>query len=119
MPYGRRTSLSQATEVPGRPAIDPAVRKKIHETKTLVKKDAEELHLLKLCRKTKNNVHPAREALMGRFQCRTSADVQTEIVARRYIATARLIMYGKLRGKPHIVRNPERYALTVEAMKNE
>jgi hypothetical protein len=111
--------MNQTTEVPGRPEIDPAVREAIRATKKKVKQEAEYLRLLKMCRKTGDGKHPARDALMAKFHCKTSADVQVEIAASRYVATARLIMYGELRGKPHTVRNPEQYAHTVESMKNE
>lgn len=90
------------------------IRDKIRALKVQVKKDAHELHLLKLCRRTKNNVHPAREALMKKFSCRTSADVQHQIWSRQHDATANLIAYGQLRGKEHTVKDPERWTYAAE-----
>ena len=111
--------MSQATETPARPAIDPVIQAKIWRMKAQVKQDAEELHLLKLCRRTKHNVHPARAALMTKFGCQDGADVQYKIWCMRCEATANLIAYGRLRGKEHTVRNPGRWARAVEKILSE
>lgn len=129
--------MPQTTEVPGKPGwklsespelkdlklekfdMDEAVKKVLRATiatmKIHVKKDAEELRLLKFCRRTKHDVHPSRVVLMRKFRCRDGADVSREIWRRKHQATVRLIAYGRLRKKSH-VKDDSRWDHHVKAL---
>lgn len=97
---------------------DLKVRERIRCLKRQIKWDAEALRALKLCRATKNP-HPRRVWFMAQYSLSNRRDrcgmrnPQYEIFLRKELATARLIAYGRLRGKEHSVKDPERWAHAV------
>lgn len=90
---------------------DVKIREQIQFMKKMVKMDAESLRELKRCRKTKN---PAPAALIEKHECKDPARAAWKVYQWRHLATANLIVYGELRGKPHPVNEPERWAARVE-----
>lgn len=94
--------------------VDQKVRERIRGLKYQVKEDARILRLLKLCRKTKKK-DPRWSQIMSAYGLGRSSP-QYAIWRRKHQATANLIAYGRLRGKEHTVKEPDRWAYEVEAI---
>ncbi len=91
--------------------VQETIRRKIHWLKYLIKYDTEAIRGLKLCRPTAKP-HPGRGRMVRKY-CSTGRiphDIQFEVFRRKQDATARLIVYGQLRGKEHTVVEPARWA---------
>lgn len=102
--------MTQAIELT---EADIKTRKQIRFMKDRVKVFAVRLRDFKLCRKTKN---PHTE-LLDKYGIDNQPLAQALVMDRRRGATAALIVYGELRGKPHPVQNPERWTFAVEQTK--
>ena len=97
------------------PALpDPKTMEVIRCTKDTIKGFAEYIRELKRCRKTK---HPAPDELMEKHQCGSPQVAARKAKNLRNLVTAHLIVYGELRGKPHPVRDPDRWKTAVERIK--
>lgn len=96
--------------------IDPKTHEAIKTLKKEIKQIAVDLRQLKLCRKTKNPV-PNRDATLQRLGVQFVDDLPLIIQAKKEEVTGLHLLYGELRGKPHPVADPDRYAYVVASTK--
>lgn len=102
--------MTQEVMSPADLKVQETIRRKIQWMKHLVKYDTMALAALKECRATKHP-HANRDQFLRKY-C-ASGCIQSSILYRKQDATARLIVYGQLRGKEHTVVKPERWATQV------
>ena len=100
------------------------LRAQIRELKALIKLQAVALHGLKRCRRTVHGVPVNKAELLKKYLGKEQGDEQAEswhlpheIARRRQEVTVAHILYGELRGKPHGLREPERFGKKVEELR--